>query len=346
MSLIKQALAGKSDTSHLQDAQHGGTGETSLRDSANALLGSLAVGDMSAIDDDMAFITQYYDASQDTYRRRPASLVWTWIKGKASAVFPLLVGGTSLSSTDDLDYILDVGTYYVSGSSNTPVNAPTSGFVGKIIVDIPHGVSNSSIRGQRAVSYVSGRSWYRRYESNTWYPWYAEAYRTQTTSTANQFLATPDGAAGYSSYRSIAIGDIPNLPTSKISDLGKRVSKDISTAVSVANASSATSGTGTAIDSVTLGVGTWLIYGHWVFANNSTGNRWGAISNTSGTVTPSATTPGSFRVAACASAPTVMNAMHVVTLGSSDSKIYYLNAAQNSGGSLNVTGCIRAIQIA
>lgn len=127
--------------------------------------------------------------------------------------------------------------------------------------------------------------------------------------------------------------------------MGTRKTVDITSAVAVANASSATSGTGTEIGSVTLETGVWIVYGHLVYASNATGNRWGAISSTSGSVAPSADIPGSFRVRACSSAPTVMNAMTILNV-TSESYTVYMNAAQNSGNSLNVTGCIRAVRIA
>ncbi|MBO7701988.1 MAG: hypothetical protein J6S36_03655 [Eggerthellaceae bacterium] len=130
----------------------------------------------------------------------------------------------------------------------------------------------------------------------------------------------------------------------KVAPIGTQVTEEFSTSVTVANASSATSGTGTAVGSITVTKGRWVIYGHWVFASNATGNRWGCINTSSGTVSPTATNPGSFRTAACSGAPTVVNAMTIVNV-TGTTATYYLSAAQNSGAALGVTGCMRAIRI-
>lgn len=122
--------------------------------------------------------------------------------------YAALNGGTALSSTDNLDNVKDVGTYYVSGTS-VPQNAPTGFTVGKVVVDIPHGLATSTIRGQHYIAYGSGREAYRKYESGSWSEWQYEAPRTYSTLHANRFLATPNGSAGASSYRAIMDEDLP-----------------------------------------------------------------------------------------------------------------------------------------
>ena len=138
---------------------------------ANEIVNALGSATADVTDDATNIITQHSDAQSGTYYRRPISSIWNWIKGKASAIFPLLAGGTQLSASDDLDTLMDVGTYYVTGSSSAPQNAPVAGAVGKVIVEIPHGYPTSSIRAQRYIQYGSGTEWYRKYESSAWNPW-------------------------------------------------------------------------------------------------------------------------------------------------------------------------------
>ena len=134
-------------------------------------------------------------------------------KAQADDYYPLLKGGTRLYSTDDLDDLKTVGTYYVQQSSDVPQNAPGS-YVGKVIVSIPHGLTTSAIRAQEYIVYSSGYSWYRKFESNAWSDWWREAPRSTNLAAANRFLASPDGVAGLPSYRQITMNDIPSTYTS------------------------------------------------------------------------------------------------------------------------------------
>ena len=65
------------------DAARGGTGQTSLVNSANVLINALSTGSSTPQDTDY-YISQYVGGgtTTTTYHRRPMSALWTYIKGK------------------------------------------------------------------------------------------------------------------------------------------------------------------------------------------------------------------------------------------------------------------------
>ena len=67
-------------------AAYGGTGQTSLINSANALINALDTGSSTPVDNDY-YISQYVNggATTKTYHRRPMSALWLYIKGKINA---------------------------------------------------------------------------------------------------------------------------------------------------------------------------------------------------------------------------------------------------------------------
>ena len=67
---------------------HGGTGQTSGQNAANALLNQLSTGSSTPTDADY-YISQYVGGgtTTTTYHRRPLSALWTWIKGKIDAAY-------------------------------------------------------------------------------------------------------------------------------------------------------------------------------------------------------------------------------------------------------------------
>ena len=69
-------------------ATKGGTGQTSLVNSANALINALSTGASAPTDNDY-FVSQYASGgtTTTTYHRRPVSALWTYIKGKADSVY-------------------------------------------------------------------------------------------------------------------------------------------------------------------------------------------------------------------------------------------------------------------
>lgn len=63
------------------DAAHGGTGKTSLLDSANALINALNNGTTTPVDAD------YFIAGGATYHRRPMSALYAYMKGKMDSLY-------------------------------------------------------------------------------------------------------------------------------------------------------------------------------------------------------------------------------------------------------------------
>lgn len=68
-------------------ASYGGTGKTSLGDSANVLINALSTGSDTPKDGDY-YVSQYVNGgtSTTTYHRRPMSALWNYIKSKLSTV--------------------------------------------------------------------------------------------------------------------------------------------------------------------------------------------------------------------------------------------------------------------
>lgn len=106
---------------------------------------------------------------------------------------------------------------------------------------------------------------------------------------------------------------------------------------------SVASRTGTAICSVTLEAGTWLIEGNVAFASNGTGLRIADIATGSGSVSAGVIAQTGVEVPAVSGGYT---ALHTTwqTKRTAQTTIY-LNAYQNSGAALSVTGYIRAMRI-
>ena len=78
-------------------ASNGGTGETTLQDSANALINALSTGDSDPTDDDY-FVAQYAGGgtTTTTFHRRPISKLWNYIKSK----FSITTSGSGNAITD------------------------------------------------------------------------------------------------------------------------------------------------------------------------------------------------------------------------------------------------------
>ena len=69
----------------------GGTGQTSAANAANAFLNALSTGSSTPVDADY-YISQYVGGgtTTTTYHRRPVSALWSYIKGKADALYAAL----------------------------------------------------------------------------------------------------------------------------------------------------------------------------------------------------------------------------------------------------------------
>lgn len=106
---------------------------------------------------------------------------------------------------------------------------------------------------------------------------------------------------------------------------------------------SVASGTGTAICSVTLEAGTWVIEGNVAFARNGTGRRIADLATGSGSVSSGVIAQTGVEVPAVSGGYT---ALHTTwqTKRTAQTTIY-LNCYQDSGAALSVTGYIRAMRI-
>ena len=78
---------------------NGGTGKTTLEDSANALINGLSTGSDAPKDNDY-YISQYAGGgtTTTTFHRRPVSALWEYIKGKISSVLGLTASSYSGNS--------------------------------------------------------------------------------------------------------------------------------------------------------------------------------------------------------------------------------------------------------
>lgn len=106
---------------------------------------------------------------------------------------------------------------------------------------------------------------------------------------------------------------------------------------------SVVNGTGTALCSVTLDPGTWSIEGNVSFASNATGRRIADLSTGSGTVSAGVIAQTGVEVPAVSGGYT---ALHTgwFTKRTAQTTVY-LNAYQDSGAALSVTGYLRAMRI-
>lgn len=81
------------------DAARGGTGQTSLKNSAKVLINALDIQATTPVDADY-FISQSVNGGTTTtdYYRRPMSALWTYIKGKSDGVYVNSAGDTMTGS--------------------------------------------------------------------------------------------------------------------------------------------------------------------------------------------------------------------------------------------------------
>lgn len=108
-------------------ASKGGSGETSLINSANAYLNALSIGSSNPIDADY-YISQYAGGgtTTTTYHRRPVSALYNYIKGKLDSVYAAaghIHSGTGLSDFLKWDGNTSFG---IRQWSTTTTNKPTA----------------------------------------------------------------------------------------------------------------------------------------------------------------------------------------------------------------------------
>lgn len=100
---------------------NGGTGKTTLGDSANALINGLSTGSDAPKDNDY-YISQYAGGgtTTTTFHRRPVSALWEYIKGKISSVLGLTASSYSGNSATATKLNTNAGsatqpTYFAGG---------------------------------------------------------------------------------------------------------------------------------------------------------------------------------------------------------------------------------------
>ena len=312
------------------DASHGGTGETSLKNSANALINALGTGDSVPTDNDY-MISQYVGGgtTTTTYHRRPFSYRWSYIKDKAKSAFQMTTGYTTISSSDEMD----ISKYKTLGvwsfTSTVAANFTNAAFTNAAgILEVGNGYHSSTMIYQKMATYTRQTVWWRYSTDSgtTWNAWMREAPKSSTSASANKFLASPDGSAGLPSYRAIEPGDMSWLGT---------VVSDSDSSVSVNSAS------GTNVSSVSLAAGTWIVSYSALFASNATGRRFITLQSTSTAASNTAT-----RGASCPAVnggATTLSRCAVVTLTATTTE--YLNVYHTAGTAINVDGSIQAIRI-
>ena len=121
--------------------------------------------------------------------------------------------------------------------------------------------------------------------------------------------------------------------------VGSQLSTSISSAQTVSNNST------TALGSISLPTGTWLLMAHVQFSNNTTGYREISLSTTSGSIGETYDHMSFAKAQAPSGGNAVLNCHDAVVNSSSSNATYYLNAWQNSGSSLTATGKILATRL-
>ena len=115
-------------------AAYGGTGQTSLVNSANALINALGTGSDVPVDNDY-YISQYVNGgtSTTTYYRRPMSKLWSYIKNKLDSAYDFSVYRLLTNNDFDTANITDanVGNLVVTGAGRF-----TNGLYGNLTGDV------------------------------------------------------------------------------------------------------------------------------------------------------------------------------------------------------------------
>lgn len=122
---------------------HGGTGQTSAVNAANAFMNALTTGSSTPSDNDY-YISQYVGGgtTTTTYHRRPVSALWEYIKGKISSILGLTAtnyGGNSATATK--------ATQDGSGNTITTYYAPKSTAVTNVAYDSTNKKLTKTING-------------------------------------------------------------------------------------------------------------------------------------------------------------------------------------------------------
>lgn len=167
---------------------------------------------------------------------------------------------------------------------------------------------------------------------------YDTAWATPDAADLTGTLPVAHGGTGATT----AAGALATLGAASAADvdpIGTVATTDISTAVSVADS------TWTTVGSVALAAGVWVLVGHANFGSNATGRRAIALTTATDSAGSAAEQRQGFTSQpATSGSGTGVNGMRIVNITSATT--FYLNAYQNSGAALSVSGgCLRAVRI-
>lgn len=211
-------------TSGVLPIARGGTGQTTAKAAATSLLTSLDNGD-TVMRDETLIVTSKYDGTTDVWYKRPASLLWSYVKGKADALYaavshkhddryPTLLDGTVITSSAADPADLNDATYQVPGTYNcrravvaatvkhtpyydttTLVNADMLAF----ILRVSYGVGTNQSISQELRTLNDGCVYYRylQVSSGIWTAW---TLVRGTASALNQHLTVNTATAQDAMY--------------------------------------------------------------------------------------------------------------------------------------------------
>lgn len=212
-------------------ASRGGTGATSQKAAGSAVLAALDTGTGTPTDD--SYMIAESTTTPGLFLRKKASVIWTYIKSKADAVYAAIVH--THAATD-----ITSGTLNVARIPSLPASKVGSGTLA--VARGGTGADGSSLAANRVLASpasATGAAAYRALVADD-IPNISAAKITSgtmsaarigsgqlalarggtgvdnTARTANTVFAAPNGAAGNASFRALVAADIPNLPASKI----------------------------------------------------------------------------------------------------------------------------------
>ena len=162
---------------------HGGTGQTSLSDAADALADALGIDTAAPADNDFfisrSVVSQAGITTLGSPKHKPMGKLWEYIRGEIESVLGLnetAYGGTAegltvkmIASNTDLDALLSPGSYICgsAASARTLSNPPVTAAFRLEVVK----VASSARFWQLAFENLSSRIYVRFYNGTVWSDW-------------------------------------------------------------------------------------------------------------------------------------------------------------------------------
>lgn len=218
-------------------AAYGGTGQTTLINSANALINALGIGTSTPIDQDY-YISQYVGGgtTTTTFHRRPHLALYTYIKNRAEGTWGINITGNAATATTctgnaaTATRLVDNGDH-TETASGTTANAPSTGmlyssglYMTRTYTDSATPVSYGNIinlaglgTGQLLCEWsgsdnTSGHLYYRSHRDTStggWAPWVTILDNNNYTNyfnPANYVLKTGDTMTGKLQVNDLIVG--------------------------------------------------------------------------------------------------------------------------------------------